>query len=86
MLEREIGEILGTIRQMSERLNRLEERFNHFENRFNHLENRFNHLENRFNRFENRVETRFNHLLVIIITMWVTLGGLMLGMLLKEIF
>ena len=62
MTEREIGEILGTIRQMNEGLNHLEQRFNHF---------------------ENRVETRFNHLLVIIITMWVTLGGLMLGMLIR---
>ena len=62
MNEREIGEILGTIKPMNER---------------------FNHLEQRFNHFENRVETRFNHLLLIIITMWVTLGGLMLGMLIK---
>ena len=51
MTEKEIGEILGTIKQTNERLNHL--------------------------------ETRFNHLLLIIITMWVTLAGLMLGILIK---
>ena len=64
----------------SERIARLEGIIEELRNRMNSIENRMNAIENRMNSIENRMNVQIG----LTVAMWVSLGGLIVTLLLRQ--
>jgi hypothetical protein len=68
-LEARLAHLEGAFLQVDRRIESFERSV---ESRFNQVDSRFNHMEARFTQMESRFESRFNWLIGIVVTSWIS--------------
>ena len=71
--EERTARVEGILEQMDKRITNIEGEVVRINSRFEQVNNRFEQVNNRFDQVNNRIDQKFNWLMGIMITMWVSL-------------
>ncbi|MGR3173316.1 MAG: hypothetical protein ACUZ8N_01790 [Candidatus Scalindua sp.] len=72
-IEERTAKVEGILEQMDKRLTNIEGEIVRINNRFEHVNDRFDQMNARFDQVNTRIDQKFNWLMGIMITMWISL-------------